>query len=284
MHETSMVLCDAVIIFYGAASEHWVRMKLFDILKAPGWGRRRALPRRGRLGRRTGHAARRPATRPMKRSSSSDRGLRPGGPRAVPRPARSGDAAGDDAPPPPTPIPDSGRSASPKRTCSSVAAPTSTSSSPSWRAPGSWPSWGPRPAGSRRSCYAGVLPALHGGFVARVGLALAHRPVPARREPDPQPRPRARRARRARRRRPRSARSAAAQVEATLRRSAFGLADAARQSAALGDGRLLVVVDQFEELFRFDGHGGRSGRRRRCRAVRAAAHRGDAGRARRRST
>ena len=37
VHETSMVLCDAVIIFYGAASEHWVRMKLFDLLKAPRW-------------------------------------------------------------------------------------------------------------------------------------------------------------------------------------------------------------------------------------------------------
>jgi len=40
VHETSMVLCDAVVIFYGTASEHWVRMKLFDLLKAPGWGRR----------------------------------------------------------------------------------------------------------------------------------------------------------------------------------------------------------------------------------------------------
>ena len=40
VHEAAMVLCDAVIIYYGTASEHWVRMKLFDILKAPGWGRR----------------------------------------------------------------------------------------------------------------------------------------------------------------------------------------------------------------------------------------------------
>ena len=39
VHEASMVLSDAVIIFYGTASEHWVRMKLFDIVKAPGWGR-----------------------------------------------------------------------------------------------------------------------------------------------------------------------------------------------------------------------------------------------------
>ena len=43
VHEAAMVLCDAVIIYYGTASEHWVRMKLFDILKAPGWGRREPL-------------------------------------------------------------------------------------------------------------------------------------------------------------------------------------------------------------------------------------------------
>jgi hypothetical protein len=39
VHETSMVLSDAVIIYYGTATEHWVRMKLFDLIKAPGWGR-----------------------------------------------------------------------------------------------------------------------------------------------------------------------------------------------------------------------------------------------------
>ena len=44
---------------------------------------------------------------------------------------------------------------------------------------------------------------------------------------------------------------AAAQVEATLRRSGLGLADAARRSEGLNGGRLLAVVDQFEELFRF---------------------------------
>lgn len=43
VHEAAMVLCDAVIIYYGTTSEHWVRMKLFDILKAPGWGRREPL-------------------------------------------------------------------------------------------------------------------------------------------------------------------------------------------------------------------------------------------------
>ena len=46
---------------------------------------------------------------------------------------------------------------------------------------------------------------------------------------------------------------AVAPLEATLRRSAFGLADAVQQGPDVGDGRVLVVVDQFEELFRFDG-------------------------------
>ena len=31
--------CDAVIIFYGQASDTWVRSKLRDLLKAPGYGR-----------------------------------------------------------------------------------------------------------------------------------------------------------------------------------------------------------------------------------------------------
>ena len=39
VHEASMVLSDAVIIFYGTTSEHWLRMRLFDIVKASGWGR-----------------------------------------------------------------------------------------------------------------------------------------------------------------------------------------------------------------------------------------------------
>lgn len=39
VHETSMVVCDAVLIVYGGATEHWVRMKLFDLVKARGWGR-----------------------------------------------------------------------------------------------------------------------------------------------------------------------------------------------------------------------------------------------------
>lgn len=97
---------------------------------------------------------------------------------------------------------------------------------------------------------AGVLPALHGGFALRVGShwriatfrpggnpihslarALAAREVLGDGETDLV--------------------VATAQVEATLRRSSLGLADTARRSPRLRDGRLLVVVDQFEELFRF---------------------------------
>lgn len=40
-------------------------------------------------------------------------------------------------------------------------------------------------------------------------------------------------------------------LEATLRRSALGLADAVRREQGTRNGRFLVVVDQFEELFRF---------------------------------
>jgi len=47
------------------------------------------------------------------------------------------------------------------------------------------------------------------------------------------------------------------QIEALLRRSGLGLADVARGDERLRDGRLLVIVDQFEELFRFqDAVGG----------------------------
>jgi len=109
-------------------------------------------------------------------------------------------------------------------------------------------------SGKSSLVHAGLLPALHGGFAPRVGShwriasirpganpihhlarALADPAVLGADDPDPQ--------------------VGTAQVEAVLRRSAFGLADAARQSATLGDDRLLVVVDQFEELFRFRGDG-----------------------------
>ena len=46
----------------------------------------------------------------------------------------------------------------------------------------------------------------------------------------------------------------AALVEAVLRRSALGLIDFARQSKLGEHENLLVVVDQFEELFRFKNH------------------------------
>src|ERR1051325_2499217 len=44
---------------------------------------------------------------------------------------------------------------------------------------------------------------------------------------------------------------AEAVIEATLRRGSLGLVDAARQARPGGHEKLLVVVDQFEELFRF---------------------------------
>lgn len=105
---------------------------------------------------------------------------------------------------------------------------------------------------------AGLLPALLGGFSARVGSqwriatfrpggnpihnlarALAVPEVLGTDDNDPV--------------------NATAQVEATLRRSAFGLADAVQQGGSLGDSRVLVVVDQFEELFRFHANGAGDG-------------------------
>lgn len=41
LHEDTLLVCDAVLILYGRASEHWVRMKLNDLIKARGWGRDR---------------------------------------------------------------------------------------------------------------------------------------------------------------------------------------------------------------------------------------------------
>lgn len=39
VHEQSMVHSHAVLIYHGRSTEYWVRMKLFDLLKARGWGR-----------------------------------------------------------------------------------------------------------------------------------------------------------------------------------------------------------------------------------------------------
>ena len=38
-HKESLLLCDAVLIFYGNASEGWLRTKLRDLQKIPGYGR-----------------------------------------------------------------------------------------------------------------------------------------------------------------------------------------------------------------------------------------------------
>src|SRR5260370_42645964 len=38
-HKENMLLCDAVLIFQGRASEGWLRMKLRELLKLPGYGR-----------------------------------------------------------------------------------------------------------------------------------------------------------------------------------------------------------------------------------------------------
>lgn len=97
---------------------------------------------------------------------------------------------------------------------------------------------------------AGLLPALHGGFSTRMGsrwLVASFRPggnpihnlaaalvapdVLGSGDFDPA--------------------LAVPRMEAALRRSDLGLADAARQDERLTDARLLVIVDQFEELFRF---------------------------------
>jgi hypothetical protein len=39
VHEASMVLSDAVLIYYGKSSEHWVKLRLLDLIKVRGWGR-----------------------------------------------------------------------------------------------------------------------------------------------------------------------------------------------------------------------------------------------------
>jgi hypothetical protein len=42
-------------------------------------------------------------------------------------------------------------------------------------------------------------------------------------------------------------------MEAMLRRSSHGLLEAARELAAVAPGKLLIIIDQFEEIFRFEG-------------------------------
>lgn len=38
-HQENLVLCDAVVIYYGSGSELWLRAMMRDLLKAPGYGR-----------------------------------------------------------------------------------------------------------------------------------------------------------------------------------------------------------------------------------------------------
>jgi hypothetical protein len=38
-HKENLLLCDAVLIYQGRASEGWLRMKLRDLIKLPGYGR-----------------------------------------------------------------------------------------------------------------------------------------------------------------------------------------------------------------------------------------------------
>ena len=259
-------------------------MKLFDLLKAPGWGRR--VPFRA-----TAVWVAEPATRAQagvhhRRGARppSDRRLRSRGPWDRSSTSSLRPRPGDDARARSTHSPDCGRSGESEAHLffgrsahvDELLAELARSRFVAVM--------GASASGKSSLVNAGVLPALHGGFVAAGGVALADRVVPARGEPDPQPRPRPRRAGGARRRR-RDPVIAAAQVEATLRRSAFGLADAVRQSPELGDGRVLVVVDQFEELFRFQAPASRSRRSTAdAAAVRAAPHRGDAETTRRPST
>jgi hypothetical protein len=42
-HKENLLLCDAVLIFQGRASEGWLRMKLRELIKLPGYGRTTAL-------------------------------------------------------------------------------------------------------------------------------------------------------------------------------------------------------------------------------------------------
>lgn len=43
-HEDTLQGCDGVLIFYGAAGQAWLRRKLSEIQKSPGYGRTKALP------------------------------------------------------------------------------------------------------------------------------------------------------------------------------------------------------------------------------------------------
>jgi hypothetical protein len=46
-HRDSLVNCDAALIYYGHADMPWLRTKLWDLQKAPGWGRTKPMLARG---------------------------------------------------------------------------------------------------------------------------------------------------------------------------------------------------------------------------------------------
>jgi hypothetical protein len=46
-HKESLLLCDAVVIFYGNASEGWLRVKLRDLQKIAGYGRAKPILAKG---------------------------------------------------------------------------------------------------------------------------------------------------------------------------------------------------------------------------------------------
>jgi hypothetical protein len=43
-HDENLRNCDGVLIFYGSATELWVRRKIREIQKAPGYGRTKPAP------------------------------------------------------------------------------------------------------------------------------------------------------------------------------------------------------------------------------------------------
>ena len=46
-HEENLILCDAVLLFWGAGNELWLRRKLREIQKSPGFGRKRPFAAKG---------------------------------------------------------------------------------------------------------------------------------------------------------------------------------------------------------------------------------------------
>lgn len=45
-----LAACDAVLIYCGSGSDEWIKEKLRDIRRAPGWGRQKPEPLRAMIG------------------------------------------------------------------------------------------------------------------------------------------------------------------------------------------------------------------------------------------